>query len=277
MFHGSFLYSHFMHGKNGLVFSLSSHAEEACCLYCLEQEFEIQHRKTVFCWPQNIYVWLNCILLRITFCILLTWHTGKATSNRKGKFNPTNDPFVFLVSSHGLVSTTLPGMFRAWRICSRPGFSAIALEWTLCWVTMATFWQRGILQGWPLCGGARGCPVPDTASSSQLKWTQHSWAPRPTCWPRWDNVFMKGEEMPDRQRRRREQKEWEIAEGTPNFFILTHELTCSCYSHFPHDLFCGGWGPSSWMGVWLLTNTHQLNPQTSTATLLTGAKKYSST
>lgn len=91
---------------------------------------------------------------------------------------------------------------------------------TLCWVSMATFWQRGMLEGQPLWEEAGTCPVPGTASSSQLKQTHRraqlsSWAPLPPGWPSCGNVFQKGEEMTGRRRRRREQKVWEIAEGTP--------------------------------------------------------------
>lgn len=95
--HGSVLYSHSTHGRNGLVFSLSRCAEEPCCLYGLVQELETRHGKTVFCWPRNIYIWPNCTLLRINSCVLLTRKTGKVILNRKG--HPTTHILTMMVPS----------------------------------------------------------------------------------------------------------------------------------------------------------------------------------
>lgn len=162
-----------MHGKNGLFFPLSWHAEEACCLYGLKQEFEIRHWKTVFCQPQNIYVWSNCMLLRIAICIWLTWQTGMVISNSKGKFSPSNNPFVFLVSPHGLLSTTSPGMFKAWTVCSRPSFSVIALPGHSAGCPWQRFGREGCCKG-SLCEERPGpalCqtqPVPASSSRPTL-------------------------------------------------------------------------------------------------------------
>lgn len=123
------------------------------------------------CQPQNINVRSNCTLLRIAICILLTWQTGRVISNRKGKFNPPNNPFVFLVSSHGLLSTTSPGVFRASTVCSRPSFSVIALPGHSVGCPWQRFGREGCSKG-SLCEKRPGpalCqaqPVP--ASSSRL-------------------------------------------------------------------------------------------------------------
>lgn len=41
-----------------------------------------------------------------------------------------------------------------------------------------------------------------------------------------------------------------------NVFFFTHELIRSSFSYFPCGLYCWGWGPSSWMEVWLLARAN---------------------
>lgn len=58
--------------------------------------------------------------------------------------------------------------------------------------------------------------------------------------------------MPDRQRMIREQKAWEIAEVTPNVFIMTHEFTHSVIPVSPKDCLAEGGGQATGRELWPL-------------------------
>lgn len=58
--------------------------------------------------------------------------------------------------------------------------------------------------------------------------------------------------MPDRQRMIREQKVWEIAEVTPNVFIMTHEFTHSVIPVSPKDCLAEGGGQATGRELWPL-------------------------
>lgn len=142
-------------------------------------------------------------------------------------------------------------MFRAWMICSRPGFSAIVLPGHCVECPWQHFGRGGCCKG-GFCEERPGLPLPDTAKSSRLQPThcKARLSPSANLLALCDNVFKKEEEMPDRQRRRREQKAWEIPEYKCLYLdAWAYSLLLLLFSPWPVLL---RWGPSSRVGVQLL-------------------------
>lgn len=116
----------------------------------------------------------------------------KSYFNRKCKFNSTNDPFIFTVSSHGLLSTTSSGMFRAWTAYSRPRFSVVTLPGHSFGYPWQGFGREGCCTG-GLCEMRPG-PAPVLCQAEAIpatpnRSTRGTAEPcQPTCWAPRDHI-----------------------------------------------------------------------------------------